>query len=57
MATRHMLREECLRMLAGARLVRLACAHDNQPYVVPVYVAYFEPAEGTPCLYGFTIPG
>ena len=49
-----MSREECLRVLAGARLARLACAHENQPYVVPVYLAYHE-ASG--CLYGFTTPG
>ncbi|MEO7331327.1 MAG: pyridoxamine 5'-phosphate oxidase family protein [Minicystis sp.] len=54
MVIREMSREECLRMLAGARLVRLACAHENQPYVVPIYVAYDE-ASG--CLYGFTTPG
>ena len=57
MATHPMSRSECLRMLAAARLVRVACAHDNQPYVIPVYVAYHEPPEGDPCLYGFTIPG
>ena len=54
MVIREMSREECLRVLAGARLARLACAHENQPYVVPVYLAYHE-ASG--CLYGFTTPG
>jgi len=49
-----MSREECLRVLAGVRLARLACAQENQPYVVPVYLAYDE-ADG--CLYGFTTPG
>jgi len=39
MVIREMSREECLRVLAGARLARLACAHENQPYVVPVYLA------------------
>jgi nitroimidazol reductase NimA-like FMN-containing flavoprotein (pyridoxamine 5'-phosphate oxidase superfamily) len=54
MAIREMSREECLQVLAGARLARLACAHENQPYVVPVYISYHE-ASG--CLYGFTTPG
>jgi uncharacterized protein len=54
MEIREMSREECLRVLAGGRLARLACAHENQPYVVPVYLAYHEPSG---CLYGFTTPG
>ncbi len=32
----------------------LACAQENQPYVVPVYLAYDEVSG---CLYGFTTPG
>jgi nitroimidazol reductase NimA-like FMN-containing flavoprotein (pyridoxamine 5'-phosphate oxidase superfamily) len=54
MVIREMSREECLRVLAGMELARLACAHENQPYVVPVYLAY---AEGSEFLYGFTTPG
>ena len=54
MVIREMSNKECLRVLTGARLARLACAHENQPYVVPVYLAYDE-ASG--CLYGFTTPG
>src|SRR5665213_3337694 len=54
MIIREMSREECLRCLAGARLARLACSHENQPYVVPVYLTYHEASE---CLYGFTTPG
>src|SRR5947207_9265572 len=54
MVIHEMSRKECIRVLAGARLARLACAHENQPYVVPVYLAYDE-ASG--CLYGFTTPG
>jgi len=54
MVIREMTGEECLRVLAAARLARLACAHENQPYVVPVYLAYHEPSE---CLYGFTTTG
>jgi nitroimidazol reductase NimA-like FMN-containing flavoprotein (pyridoxamine 5'-phosphate oxidase superfamily) len=56
MAIREMSREECLRVLARARLARLACARDNQPYVVPVYLAYHEPP-GEAFLYGLTTPG
>jgi uncharacterized protein len=54
MEIREMSREECLRVLAGARLARLACTHENQPYIVPVYLAY-DKASG--CLCGFTTPG
>ena len=54
MVIREMSKEECLRVLAGAMLARLACAKENQPYVIPVYLAYHE-ASG--CLYGFTTPG
>jgi uncharacterized protein len=51
MNIREMSKEESLRVLAGAKLARLACAHENQPYVVPVY------HEASGCLYGFTTPG
>jgi uncharacterized protein len=54
MVIREMSREECLQVLGGARLARLACAQENQPYVVPVYLSYHD-ASG--CLYGFTTPG
>ena len=57
MVIREMSREECLKVLAEARLARLACAHDNQPYVVPVYLAYHQSSSGEKCLYGFTTPG
>jgi len=54
MVIREMGRAECLRMLAAARRARLACAHENQPYVVPVSLAY---DEASACLYGFSPPG
>src|SRR4051812_44247769 len=54
MVIREMSRERCLQVLAAATLARLACAHENQPYVVPVYIAYDKASE---CLYGFTTPG
>ena len=50
----EMSREECHRVLAGAKLARLGCAHENQPYVVPVYLAFHEESR---CFYGFTTPG
>ena len=33
-------RQESLDLLARAHLGRLACAHQGQPYVVPIYFAY-----------------
>jgi len=56
MVIHEMNREECLRLLARARLARLGCAYENQPYVVPVYLAY-DSSGGEACLYGFTTPG
>jgi uncharacterized protein len=49
--------EECLRSIAQTRFGRLACAHDNQPYVVPVYYAYHKGADGASYLYSFTTVG
>lgn len=57
MEIHEMRREECLQMLAATRLARLACAFENQPYVVPVYVAYYSPPGEEACLYGFATPG
>jgi len=54
MVIHEMSRDECLQLLARARLARLGCAHKNHPYVVPVNLAYDE-ASG--CFYGFTTPG
>ena len=54
MMIREMSRNECIQVFVRSRLYRLACAKDNQPYVVPVYLAYHE-ASG--CLYGFTTQG
>ncbi|HEY2159120.1 MAG TPA: pyridoxamine 5'-phosphate oxidase family protein [Isosphaeraceae bacterium] len=57
MVIRDMDRDECLGVLAGARLARLACVKDNQPYIVPVYIAYDRSINGEPRLYGFTTEG
>jgi nitroimidazol reductase NimA-like FMN-containing flavoprotein (pyridoxamine 5'-phosphate oxidase superfamily) len=35
-----MTEEECHAALAKASFGRLACAHDNQPYIVPVYFIF-----------------
>jgi len=45
-------RQESLDLLARAHLGRLACAHETQPYVVPVYFAY-----DNDCLYSFSTVG
>ncbi len=52
MFIQEMSESDCFDALPRVRLGRLACAHDNQPYVVPIYFAY----EG-PYLYGFTTLG
>src|SRR5262249_15849460 len=40
MIIQELTRSECLDLLRRARLGRLACARDNQPYIVPMYFAY-----------------
>jgi nitroimidazol reductase NimA-like FMN-containing flavoprotein (pyridoxamine 5'-phosphate oxidase superfamily) len=42
MLIHEMTNKECLDALARFRFGRLGCARDNQPYVVPIYVAYHE---------------
>ncbi len=37
-----MTKSECQHALKNAKVGRLACARDNQPYVVPIYFAYDE---------------
>jgi nitroimidazol reductase NimA-like FMN-containing flavoprotein (pyridoxamine 5'-phosphate oxidase superfamily) len=43
---------ECRAMLARRHIARLACAHNNQPYVVPIHVAF----DGV-SLYGYSTLG
>jgi nitroimidazol reductase NimA-like FMN-containing flavoprotein (pyridoxamine 5'-phosphate oxidase superfamily) len=57
MVIHEMTRDECLTVIAGGRLARLACARDNQPYVVPIYYAYDRSPDGEPWLYAFTTAG
>jgi nitroimidazol reductase NimA-like FMN-containing flavoprotein (pyridoxamine 5'-phosphate oxidase superfamily) len=52
MVIQEMGQDDCFHVLARTRLGRLACAHENQPYIVPIYFVYHEPF-----LYGFTTPG
>ena len=42
MLIHEMTDEECIDALARFRCARLACARDNQPYVVPIYFTYHE---------------
>jgi nitroimidazol reductase NimA-like FMN-containing flavoprotein (pyridoxamine 5'-phosphate oxidase superfamily) len=52
MFIQEMTRSDCLSTLTRARLGRLACTRENQPYVVPIYFVYQEPY-----LYSFSMPG
>ena len=52
MLVQQMTKSDCFRVLERSRLGRLGCAHDNQPYIIPIYFVCEEPY-----LYGFTTPG
>jgi uncharacterized protein len=52
MLIHEMTADECRAELQDIDFGRLACARDNQPYIVPVYFAY----DGQH-LYGITTPG
>jgi nitroimidazol reductase NimA-like FMN-containing flavoprotein (pyridoxamine 5'-phosphate oxidase superfamily) len=52
MLIREMSESDCLNVLRRTRFGRLACAHENQPYVVPIYFVYEQSY-----LYGFTTLG
>jgi nitroimidazol reductase NimA-like FMN-containing flavoprotein (pyridoxamine 5'-phosphate oxidase superfamily) len=52
MLIHEMTEKECSDALERARVGRLACARDNQPYVVPVFFAY----QGGH-IYGVHLPG
>jgi nitroimidazol reductase NimA-like FMN-containing flavoprotein (pyridoxamine 5'-phosphate oxidase superfamily) len=57
MHVEELTKEESLDLLDRARAGRLACARENQPFVVPVSFVLHRPRGGDPCLYGFTTPG
>jgi nitroimidazol reductase NimA-like FMN-containing flavoprotein (pyridoxamine 5'-phosphate oxidase superfamily) len=46
--------DECAALLSRASVGRLACAHDGQPYIVPMHFSF--DAERR-CLYGFSTVG
>jgi nitroimidazol reductase NimA-like FMN-containing flavoprotein (pyridoxamine 5'-phosphate oxidase superfamily) len=52
MVIREMTEQECYAMLAGTSLARLACARNNQPYIVPLRVDFRGGA-----LYGYATLG
>jgi nitroimidazol reductase NimA-like FMN-containing flavoprotein (pyridoxamine 5'-phosphate oxidase superfamily) len=52
MIVRNMTTLECTKLLDRARLGRLACSRDNQPYVVPLHFVHAENR-----LYAFSVPG
>ena len=57
MKIQELSREECLAELARTRLGRLACAHEGQPYVVPIYFVLDRPTLDEACLYSFSARG
>ena len=40
MLIQELTKKECIEILTRLRVGRLGCAHDNQPYIVPIYFAY-----------------
>ncbi len=52
MEVRQLTEDECYALLPRVRLVRLACCRADQPYIVPVNLAFAENF-----LYGFSLPG
>jgi nitroimidazol reductase NimA-like FMN-containing flavoprotein (pyridoxamine 5'-phosphate oxidase superfamily) len=52
MVIRDLTQDECRGALAQFNFGRLACARDDQPYLVPIYFAY----DGRH-IYGFSTPG
>jgi nitroimidazol reductase NimA-like FMN-containing flavoprotein (pyridoxamine 5'-phosphate oxidase superfamily) len=52
MIVEQMTESECFQVLNRTRIGHLACAQDNQPYVVPIYFVFSERY-----LYAFTTPG
>jgi uncharacterized protein len=52
MKVQELTTEECYALLAGTGFGRLACARDNQPYVVPIHFVV-----GNEMVYAFSLPG
>jgi len=45
---------QCVEILERSRLARLACSHQDQPYILPVHLSYDADRH---CLYGFSAVG
>jgi uncharacterized protein len=54
MTIHELTRDECRTSIAGKHLARLACARDNQPYIVPIFCYYDREGE---CLYSVAAHG
>ncbi len=54
MIIHELTQDECRTVLSGTNLARLACAHANQPYIVPI-LCYYD-REGD-CLYSVAAEG
>lgn len=52
MLIHDMTRQASIDLLARTRLGRLACAHEGQPYITPIYCAYDDN-----CIYSFSTVG
>ncbi len=57
MIIQEMSREECFSALARAKLGRLACAREGQPYVVPIFCVHDRPTLDVDYLYSFSAVG
>lgn len=54
MLIRELTHQQCLDVLERSDLGRLACARDDQPYVVPIHFSFDRENH---CLYGFSTVG
>ncbi|MBX3581002.1 MAG: pyridoxamine 5'-phosphate oxidase family protein [Rhizobiaceae bacterium] len=52
MIIRELSEQECIEILAAARVGHLACARDDQPYVVPITIAFAQRS-----IYSFSLSG
>lgn len=52
MIVKEMTRNECVDVVSGSRIARLACASENQPYIVPIHFAF-----AANHFYSFSMPG
>jgi nitroimidazol reductase NimA-like FMN-containing flavoprotein (pyridoxamine 5'-phosphate oxidase superfamily) len=57
MRIREMTLSECYAALKGASIGRLACAHEGQPYIVPIFFVYDGAHLYGSCIYFFSTIG